>query len=131
MLIDHLVMFTDEPTAFAALPQHTVVDEDTQITSWNPGYAMPVTVSVPDGNNDGGMVQLPEYFVWISLPFIAALIQNLPNNACRIIADRDAFEAGDPNFIKYQAPDLTQEVLNTAQISPVFAGTHYPFGGQQ
>jgi hypothetical protein len=131
MIADHLVYFADQTTAFAAIPQHTVTDPKTQVVSLNPSYALPVTVSVPDPNNPGSTIPMPGYYAWISLPAPDATLQSLPNNACRLIADRDAAKAGKPmsSWLLYRAPDLTDAVFAVATVSPVFAGSNYPFGG--
>lgn len=124
-LIDHLMMFDSEVAAFAALPQHSSTDPDTQTISWNASYAMPVQVFIPDGN--GGETPIAKTFVWLALPALDESLRDMPGNACRLIADRDAADAGKP-FLLYRAPDLTDDVFSAARVEPVFAGTKYPFG---
>lgn len=132
MIADHLVMFADAASAFAALPQHAVQGDAGPV--WNPGYAMPVSVTVPDpsgGTDENGAalrVAVSGYFAWISLGAVDPSIRDLPGNACRLISDRDAANAGSPEFILYRAADLGDDTFNTAMVSPVFAGSNYPFG---
>ncbi|MEJ0043188.1 MAG: hypothetical protein WDM81_13670 [Rhizomicrobium sp.] len=130
-LCDHLMMFDSEAAALAALPQHVVPSDDGPL--WNPGYAMSVDVTLPDPSgavDDAGepvRVPMEKSFVWISLPALDATLRDMPDNACRLIADRDAANAGE-TFLIYRASDLDDATMAAARIAPVYAGTNYPFG---
>ena len=133
MMADHLMLYADQPTMLAApemAPYLVTQDDGSQIV--NPSISMPVTVSVPNTPpaTIPPTVQLPGYFVWVSLPEPSAVLQNAPNNACQIIADRDACNAGAPiaDWLLYQSPTISAGTLLAAIISPVFAGSNYPFG---
>ena len=68
------------------------------------------------------------YHVWISLNEISEDLKALPDDACRLIAHREAAIIGDSDFILYHAEDVGPEVLASATISPIPAGTNYPLG---
>lgn len=66
------------------------------------------------------------HHVWVALDALDESLRGLPENACRLIADRDAALAGQP-FLLHQAPDIPPETMATARIVPVPAGSGYPF----
>lgn len=72
------------------------------------------------------VIDIPGYFVCVSLHYPSTDLQNLPNNICRIISDRRAMDEGI-NHLIYISPDLNTVLLNTAEISPIFLGSKYTF----
>jgi hypothetical protein len=70
----------------------------------------------------------PGWYINIALNELSTELRDLPDNACRLIADRDAAERNE-NFIVYAAPDMTPGALAVARVEPTFAGSNYPFGG--
>lgn len=68
------------------------------------------------------------YHVWISLDHASSELQELPDNACRLIADRNAAIAGSNEFMLYHAADIGPETLMTAIIDPIPSGSNYPLG---
>lgn len=110
---DHIIMFANEDEAKATLRQHHTDGE------WH-GYTIPnLVISV-------GEMVIPGYFINIALPMPNDELINLPNEACRLISDRDAAVEGE-NFFVYVAPSLDLKLLSTATVSPVFMGSEYPF----
>lgn len=67
---------------------------------------------------------LTDYHLWVALPSKDPTLSALSN--CVLVADRDAANAGNPNFILQTS--FTQAQLNSYSVSPVVAGSNYPFG---
>jgi hypothetical protein len=63
----------------------------------------------------------------IALPALDPALRDLPNNECRLIADRDAALRGDP-FMLYLAQNIDPALLLVSRVEPTFAGSDYPFG---
>lgn len=118
MIIDHLLRFPDEATAQAALPEYWIAEAGT----WRGDICIP-GVSVFTEADD----PFPGWFIVIALPAISATLRDLPDHACRLIADRDAANAGLP-FLRYVAADMAPGALASARLVPTFAGSTYPFG---
>lgn len=82
-------------------------------------------------DEDGEVVEpaetVPGWFLWVSTREFDEGLRNLPDNACRIIADRGAYKAGK-EFLVYVAPDMDTEIFETAKLRPIVAGADYPFG---
>ena len=75
-------------------------------------------------------VLIPGWYCIVADSLVNESVRDLPDNVCRLIANREAAIAGDPNFILYTAPDLTPETMaSVAFVEPTFAGSQYPFGG--
>lgn len=118
MIIDHLLRFQDEATAQAALPEYWLAEAD----AWRGDLCIP-GVSVfteADGPFAG-------WFIIIALPAVSATLRDLPDHACRLIAERDTANAGQP-FLRFVAADMDPGVLASARVVPTFAGSTYPFG---
>lgn len=108
---DHLLMFSDRAAAIAALePLGHALDGEFS------GYVLPGQAVTISGTPIAG------YFVTVSLHDRDAGLEALPDAACRVIANRDTHER------VFVASGITQEMLDTAVISPVWAGCTY-FGG--
>lgn len=138
-MYDHLLNFPDEATAQA---DPVVGKYYTPASADVPGawrgdcciagvsvYAITGTTTVTDPQTGATYQQeqhsnFPGWFIVISLPALDPTLQALPG--CILIADRDAANAGSPNFIRYSSVD--QATLNAAHVSPTFAGSNYPFG---
>ena len=139
-MIDHLLNFPDEAAAQVALPTYWVPATDDSPGAWRgdvciPGvsvYAVTGTTTVTDPDTGQSFEQdvrqaYSGWFIVVSRPMLDPALRDLPNNACRLITDRDAADRGD-SFILYTAPDLDPAVLSVAHVEPLFAGSDYPFG---
>lgn len=75
-------------------------------------------------------VTAPGFHVWVSLDAIDESLRDLPNNACRWIADTalSGPDASLESVFVYHAVDITPKALATAKPSPIPAGRNYPFG---
>lgn len=122
MITDHLLRFPDEVTAQAALPEYWIApSENLPHGAWRGNVCIPgVSVSTEDG-------PFPGWFIVIALPAVSATLRDLPDSGCRLIADRDAANAGQP-FLRYVAADMDPGALASARVVPTFAGSTYPFG---
>lgn len=72
-------------------------------------------------------VSLEGFWLAIALPEVSDALLALPNDACRIITNRTAAEAGE-NFFVFVSSVVETSILTGARVAPVFAGSHYPFG---
>lgn len=127
-MIDHLMRFTDEATAKAdpVVGRYWAPASDDGPGSWRGDVCIP-GVSVYTPNEDGSRTLFTGWFIVIALPTLDPSLRDLPGNACRLIADRDAADAGQ-SFIRYTAADLEPGILSMAKVEPTFAGSNYPFG---
>lgn len=128
-MIDHLLRYTDEASALAALPAHTIEGIEPGTRLWDTSYVFPNvlayrivgTETVEDGM--GATYErevrdyLPGYFVWVAL---AERDPALEDGACVLIGDRDS---GAVLFTI-----TTPEDLATLYLEPTPAGSAYPFG---
>lgn len=123
-MIDHLIR--------CATPE----DAEALIAQYGPSRAMACRVvlaeAVYEMSDPAGPVLLePEqvadgHHVWIALDGLDEGLRDLPDAACRLIADREASQRGEP-FVLYAAGDIGPETLSTARVDPVVAGADYPF----
>ena len=128
-LIDHLLTFASEAAAQTdpIVGAYWIVSDSDSPGGWRGDVCIPA-VSVYTKNADGSRNQSPGWFIVISLPALDPALQNAGNGtACVLIADRDAANAGNANFILY-APGLSQQQLAATFVEPTFAGSNYPFG---
>jgi hypothetical protein len=148
-MIDHLCSFPSAADAATALHPFGLAGQD---RDGNPTFAAPVILNIGGANDQSIRIILQEA-VWdrsdpdpqnwtittpevlasgwsciVVRPSLDAGLRDLPGNACRLIADRDAAIAGNPAFIVYTAPDLDMGLLNTARVEPTPCGSRYPFG---
>lgn len=124
-MIDHLLNFADEAAAKQAIPQYVVYDTDDQ-GKWRTNLCfadISVYVIV-----DGVRVAFPGWFIIVALSELDPTLRDLPDNACRLITDREAAVAGSPTFMRYVAADMDPAVLSSARVEPTPAGSNYPFG---
>lgn len=132
-MIDHLLRFADEAAAQAALSLFWAGSWRMDVC--NPGVSVFAVMGVealtdPQTGqtwDDEVREYFPGWFMTIGLPALDPALRDLPDHACRLIADRDAHAEGRP-FLLYVAPDLTPEVMAAARIEPMPAGSNYPFG---
>ncbi len=141
-MIDHLLVFADETAARAALPAYCLQGRDgawrwdgsrvvtgvqiiTAEAVWNRSDPDPMkaTLATPEQH-------LPGFWLAIALPDLSPALRDLPGDVCRYISDRDAANAGAPReqFTLYLSASVDPAILATARVSPVFAGSAYPFG---
>ena len=109
-MIDHVLMFATEAEATQVLPEKYFNDSTT---------IKNLTVSL-------GEFVFPGYFMAVALDAPDDFLIKLPNEACRIVSDREAAKFGE-NFFLYVAPSVDLNLLSTAVISPVYFGSEYPF----
>jgi hypothetical protein len=117
-MIDHILKFETEAAAKAALPQF-VGDEG----QWDGSRTIP-NVSVITADEE----TLPGWWIAIGLTALSEELRSLPDDACRLITDRYAAEAGQP-FVLYLSHSVDPGLIATARVSPVFAGSRYPMMG--
>lgn len=142
-MIDHLMTFATRQAAAQALGGF----QDQQSGKWRlPAH---VLLNISGANDESVRIILSEA-VWdrtdpmkpvLITPEVLAsgwhcivakdaldpALRDLPDNACRLIADRDAALAGQ-SFIRYIASDLDPALLGTARVEPAPSGANYPFG---
>jgi hypothetical protein len=138
-LFDHIVAFPTEAAAQAALPQFCARDTE-GAWRWDqsrviPGISIITAEAVYEGEGmDRKLVSpeevLPGFWVAIALTELSTTLRDLPNEACRLITDRDAANAGGTfqQFTVYASPSLDLLQVQSYRVAPVFAGSKYPFG---
>lgn len=124
-MIDHLIRYRTEEEANAA------------ITFYGASISYRTDVILVDAewsDNKEPKLLEPEilasgYHVWITLHEISEELRTLPDDSCRLIADRSLIteDCTFEDVLLYHAEDITTDVLVAARISPVPAGTNYPF----
>ena len=122
MTLDHLLRADDEAAMRAALPGYWIAPyDDMPDGAWRGDVCIPhAQVYVRDGDT---REYFPGWFIIVSLPALSTALRDLPGNACRLIANREAAQ------VVYVAPDITPGALAAAVIEPLFAGSQYTFGG--
>jgi hypothetical protein len=126
-MIDHLLIAADQQTLVTAIGSIVPLGPNPQplwqaATSdspagWRGDIAFPVDIA------DNG-VPLTDYHLWVALPTIDPVLAALSN--CVLIADSDAYDAGNPNWIIQTS--YTPAQRSGYRISPIRAGSNYPFG---
>lgn len=137
MIVDHLMRFESETAAKAdpGVGAYWSHADDEAPGAWRGDVCIPnvsvFALGTPTTDADGNVVTphvpFSGWYVVIALPALSEALRDVPGNACRLIADRDAADRGEP-FIRYTAADMTPDVLGAAHIEPLFAGSGYPFG---
>jgi len=123
-MIDHVLRFASEAAAQSALPAYHIDG------AWDGSRVIaPVSIVTADAVWDGEALVSPEqvlpgWWIVVSLDAVSAELRDLPGGACRFVADGDAASRGEPWWV-YLAPDLDVDLLSTARVSPVFAGSGY------
>lgn len=69
------------------------------------------------------------YHVWIALKDLDTALRDMPGDACRLIGSRALCAPGATwhDVLLYHAPDISDEVLDTAKCDRVPFGTDYPW----
>lgn len=146
-MIDHLLRFDSEDAARAALPEYWIPASDDGPGQWDGSRCIPnagcpalrvykitgqTTITDPE-TGQSYQQDIRElfsgWFINVALVALSPELRDLPSGACRIIADREAAAAGDPNFIRFVATDIEPEVIAEAHVEPMPLGARYPFGG--
>lgn len=148
--IDYLFICPDEPTCIAdpAIGKyHVPADSSGDPASWNMSSVLPgppdgplsvfqitgsqtITVTNLDGSQSQQTVPTTQaYPGWPVVISVPGGDPALDGNQYEVLkTDRDMANAGNPGFMLYAAPNLTQSQFNASVISPTFAGSRYPFG---
>lgn len=136
-MIDHIVVAANEAAARSVLPQFCFQDQQ-GAWHWDRSHVIPgISIITAEAVYEGeGMERelvspeekLPGFWIAIALPELSETLRDLPDEACRLIADRAAANAGQ-QFVVYLSPSVDPQLIATARVSPVFAGSKYPFGG--
>ncbi|MFC3206896.1 hypothetical protein [Aquamicrobium soli] len=126
-MIDHLVHCATQDDADALMEQYgssrayqpRVILQDAVWDMADPEN--PVLVSAE--------VTASGYHVWIALDALDEALRDLPDNACRLIGDRSLCGSGATwqDVLLYHGADISSEVLSSARVDPVPAGTDYPW----
>lgn len=126
-MIDHLLVFQSETAAHVALDPLGFggADPETAQNFWDGSRVIAGLKVYTPGTPD---VVLPGFWVAIGLRTLSEVLRDLPGNACRIIADREAAVRGE-SFLRYVSPAVNPAELATVKVEPLFAGATYPFGG--
>lgn len=142
-MIDHLINFPDEATAQAdpIVGKYYTPASDDGPGGWRGDICFVVRVYKVTGSEqitdpETGQTYsqdtrefYPGWCIWIALAALDETLRDLPNNACRIIADYAEWQASNPEFIRYLAPDFDQSTLSDWHIEPAPAReVQYPFG---
>lgn len=125
-MIDHILKFDSEVAAKSALADYVIED------TWDGSRTIPdlkiITQEAAWDHSDpenpvlvSPEQTLPGFWIAVALLELATALRDLPDNACRFIANRDT-----GGFI-YTAPDINAGLLATARVAPVFAGSGYSF----
>lgn len=123
MIFDHLLRFADEADARQALPQLYNAEG-----GWDGSRVIaPISIITAEAEGETPEQTLPGFWLAIALPELSTELRDLPNEACRLIADRVAANAGQ-SFIRYLSPSVDPQIIATARVAPIFAGSRYPFG---
>lgn len=121
-MFDHVMMFSSEAAAMNALSAY-VRDgmwTDNVIAPQKVVTARAVMQLVDDAFHEVTPEHtIPGFFLTVCLPALDTTLRDFPENACRLIGDRQA------GAIVYTAPDLNQALLSSAIIEPVPAGASY------
>lgn len=132
-MFDHVLTFDDKAAALAALEPLGLAYEGEFDGSRCVVVSLVVSpATVDDSDPDNPVVTpavvLPGYSVVAATTAFSAPLRDLDGSACRVIADREAANNGDPAFIVYTAADIDPSALASITVSPAFAGCNYPFG---
>ncbi len=157
-MFDHVMLFADEAAALTALKPlgYAMTDEDGN-DQFKASQVLVVRLVLVDAVWDNSdpenpilttpEVVAPGFYVVVSAKAQDESLKALPNNACRLVADRTLigkrtpaeWDYTDPDnpvlisgnepvpIIVYEAPDLDAGTLSKARIDPMFAGANYPF----
>jgi hypothetical protein len=138
-IYDHVLAFASEAAAQQALPSFCNQDQQ-GVWRWDQSRVIPnikiiTAEAVYEGEGmDRELVSpeevLPGFWVAIALTELSTTLRDLPNEACRLITDRDAANAGGTfqQFTVYASPSLDLLQVQSYRVAPVFAGSKYPFG---
>lgn len=141
-MIDHLIEFASRQAAAEALggfydaeterwllPAHVILnigganDESIRVilseAVWDNTDPMNPVLATPETLAAG-------WYCIVAKDALDPALRDLPDHACRLIADRQAALAGQ-SFIRYTAADLDPALLGTARVEPTPAGANYPF----
>lgn len=137
-IYDHILMFSGEPAAIAALAPLGYVTRDQFGDHWDSSRVMidvAIVLAEAVWNHKDPMkptVQtqrkaMPGYFVVVSLDEPNSALKKLPGSACRIIASAQAAANGLP-FIVWSARDLKPGTLSAIlRVEPMLSGRQYDF----
>jgi len=125
---DHILMFNSEQEAVDTLTSLNFYDKE---FGWVGNVIPNLQIFIPLGSfNEEGFedrVSVPGYYVNVALEEPSKELMELPNEACRIVADREADSEGS-NFFVYLNPNVDVQLLTKCRVSPYFSGSEYPFG---
>ena len=126
-IIDHLIRCATQEEADALMQsygtsrayQPRVILQDAEWDDSDP--EAPVLVS-PE-------VAAAGFHVWIALDALDESLRDLPDNACRVLADWDLYLSGAsvPEWLIYTASDVGPSIISVARIDPEPAGRNYPW----
>lgn len=124
---DVVLKYASRAAAIADLAEHTGVD-DQSVREFFGDRAIP-NVKLWRASQDVGDVHtyLVGYFVLISLPRLVPALRD--NAAVQLVIDRDKANARQAGAIIRST--VGQAVLQDIRMSPVFAGSDFPFGAWQ
>lgn len=120
---NHLLRFTDEASAKAALPDFAPEGEwrgDCVIAGQSIVLARATHDS--DGNELTPEVRVLGYFVTVLLPALSEALRDMPGNVCRLIG------VAETGQLVYVAPDVDPAALASAIVEPMPMGAAYNFG---
>lgn len=126
-IIDHLIRCATQEEADALVQtygtsrayQPRVILQDAEWDDSDPEAPVLVTPEITAAG----------YHVWIALDALDESLRDLPDNACRLIADSALCgpTATFRDVLLYHAVDIGDDVLRSARLDPVSAGTNYPW----
>jgi hypothetical protein len=137
-MFDHIINFSSEAAALTEPVIAAYYDEESG--TWRGDSVIPgaqvyriagyQTITDPDSGESYQQEIRQHYPGWFALIGDTQVnddIRNLPLGNCMLICDRYRAAAGDPDFLVFVSPTLSQDDLNMLHIEPAFAGSGYDF----
>jgi hypothetical protein len=143
-VFDHLFLFPDEAAAHAALdplgfgfPEQDDGEGGTYPAGWDGSCVLPCHIII--GREPRSATVDGETFEWEQDVYMAGFHINVATpsprddlmalEACVLVTDREKGQPGTPRSEFIILTRVSEETMNTVLgVTPVFAGTGYPFG---
>jgi hypothetical protein len=137
-VFDHLLVFNNEAQALAQLQSFGLSHNDRGNWTWDLSRVNPdIKIITQEAVWDRTDPQAPElitpeevapgFWVMAATTDLRVGMRDLPDNKCHHIRDRDKANAGQA-FMEFVSSETRDIDVDVVRISPVFAGSQYPFG---
>lgn len=135
-MIDYIISFPDEATAHAALSDWRYTHADTGKTRWEPKRKCGIIeISIIHqhavwdySDTDNPVLTTPQQLAagfWMSIATPEPDDDLWSQPYCLSEHDRDLANQGQPHLLRTKLTE--QQITDVVGISPVFAGSNYPF----